>query len=89
MKLTDIDRQELAKWKTLHCRNGQHPEFDAHTYAASGISADLEQQRRERCLPDRLPTRADWWQFAWYTAAVVVGVSILYALAAIIETALR
>lgn len=59
--------------------------FDDHTYAVSGISADLEQQRRERAWNQRLPTRTDWWVFAWYTALIIVGATIAYAALGMIE----
>ena len=63
--------------------------FDEHAYAATGISADLEQQRRERTLGDQLPTRADWMLWCLYMVATLTGIGILWIAIGVIETALR
>ena len=34
-------------------------DFDSHVWATTGISADLEQQRRERGIRERLPNAAE------------------------------
>ena len=63
--------------------------YDDHTWAVSGISADMEQQRRERSLDQRLPTRADWWVFAWYTGVILVGAAVVIVLVGLIESLFR
>ena len=61
--------------------------FDAHTMATTGISADLEQQHRERPLSERVPTREDWLLWCLYTIAIITGTGILWIAIGIIESA--
>ena len=49
----------------------------------------MEQQRRERSLDQRLPTRADWWVFAWYTGVILVGAAVVIVLVGLIESLFR
>jgi len=46
------------------------------TFTDSGIGADLEQQRRERTVAERLPSRAD-------IAAGVVGIAVVIGVLAL------